>query len=67
VIRVDLERRQIDLGLTAILDVIREHEDRRGPRKSKVKPKVEQRQAKSKTRPGKRERAATKAARRRPK
>ena len=29
-IRVDLERRQIDLGLTEILDVIREGEDRRG-------------------------------------
>ncbi len=63
VIRVDLERRQIDLGLTAILDVIREDEDRRGPRRSKAKPKVEQRKARSKGRPGKRERAAKKAAR----
>jgi ribonuclease R len=67
VIRVDLERRQIDLGLTEILDVIREDEDRRGPRKSKAKPKAEQRRAKSKTRPGKRERAAKKAVRGRPK
>ena len=30
-IRVDLERRQIDLGLTEILDALREGEDRRGP------------------------------------
>ena len=67
VIRVDLERRQIDLGLTEILDVIREGEARRGPRTSKAKPKAEQRRAKSKTRPGKRERAAKKAVRRRPK
>ena len=40
-IRVDLERRQIDLGLTEILDVIRESEDNRGPRRSKATPKVE--------------------------
>ena len=63
VIRVDLERRQIDLGLTEILDVIREDEQRRAPRKSKAMPKAEQRKAKSKSRPGKRERAAKKAAR----
>jgi ribonuclease R len=62
-IRVDLERRQIDLGLTEILDVIRESEDRRGPRRSKATPKVDQRRAKSKSRPGKRERAAKKAVR----
>ena len=62
-IRVDLERRQIDLGLTEILDAIRESEDRRGPRRSKATPKVDQRRAKSKSRPGKRERAAKKAVR----
>ena len=33
VIRVDLERRQIDLGMSEILDVIRESEERRGPRR----------------------------------
>ncbi len=66
VIRVDLERRQIDLGMSEILDVIRESEERRGPKKSKARPKAEQR-GKSKTRPGKRERAAKKAAKRRPK
>jgi ribonuclease R len=66
VIRVDMERRQIDLGLTDILDAIREDEDRRGPRRSKARPKAEQRKtAKSSGRPGKRERAARKAVRRR--
>jgi ribonuclease R len=63
VIRVDLERRQIDLGLTEILDVIREDETRRGARTSKARPKVEQRRARSKSRPGKRERATKKAVR----
>ena len=62
VVRVDLERRQIDLGLTAILDAIREDEERRGPRRSKAKPKAEQRRT-GKTRPGKRERATKKAMR----
>jgi ribonuclease R len=60
VIRVDLERRQIDLGLTAILDAVREDENRRGPRRSKAKPKQAARKAKN-GRPGKRERAARKA------
>jgi ribonuclease R len=63
VVRVDMERRQIDLGLTEILDALREDEDRRGPHRSKARPKVEQRavKAKSKGRPGKRERATRKA------
>jgi ribonuclease R len=61
VVRVDLERRQIDLGLTEILDVVREDEMRRGPRRSKAKPKAEGR--KTKQRPGKRERATRKAVR----
>ena len=65
VVRVDMERRQIDLGLTEILDVIRDDEDRRGPSRSKARPKAEQRKAKSKGRPGKRERATKKAAKRR--
>jgi len=64
-IRVDLERRQIDLGLTEILDALRESEDRRGPRTSKATPKAEHRRGKSKARPGKRERAAKKAVRHR--
>ena len=61
VVRVDLERRQIDLGLTEILDVIREDEGRRGPKHSKAKPKKEARPQKQ--RPGRRERATRKAAR----
>ena len=64
-IRVDLERRQIDLGLTEILDALREGEDRRGPRTSKAQPKAELRRPKTKSRPGKRERAAKKAVRHR--
>jgi ribonuclease R len=58
VIRVDLERRQIDLGLSDVLDALRDDERRRGPRRSKAKPKAEQRR---KQRPGKRERATRKA------
>jgi ribonuclease R len=41
VIRVDLERRQIDLGLTAILESVRKSESNRGPRHSRVKPKAD--------------------------
>jgi ribonuclease R len=62
VVRVDQERRQIDLGLVEILDTLRADERRRGPRKSKAVPKQEKRRA---TRPGKRERATHKAAKRR--
>jgi ribonuclease R len=36
VIKVDLERRQIDLGLTEILDAVRTSEKNRGPRRSQV-------------------------------
>ena len=61
VVRVDLERRQIDLGLAEILDIIREDEGRRGPKHSKAKPKKESRRQKQ--RPGRRERATRKAAR----
>jgi ribonuclease R len=61
VIRVDMERRQIDLGLTEILDTVRSDERRRGPRRSKATPKAEVRRIKQ--RPGRRERAARKAAR----
>ena len=58
VVRVDLERRQIDLGLSDVLDALRQDERRRGPRRSAAKPKSEQRR---KQRPGKRERATRKA------
>ena len=65
VIRVDLERRQIDLGLTEILDAVRQDEGRRGPRRSKARPKTGTRKTKAAGRPGKRERATRKATRRR--
>jgi ribonuclease R len=60
VVRVDMERRQIDLGLVEILDSLREDERRRGPTRSKAQPKAEKRR---KGRPGQRERATRKAVR----
>ncbi|TAK18862.1 MAG: ribonuclease R [Acidobacteria bacterium] len=63
VIRVDMERRQIDLGLAEILDAVRLSERNRGPRTSRVKMKKEGRRRKQ--RPGQRERAFGKAAKRR--
>jgi ribonuclease R len=39
VIRVDMERRQIDLGLTEILDSVRRSERNRGARSSQARPK----------------------------
>ncbi len=41
VVKVDMERRQVDLGLTEILDAVRESERNRGPRRSKAEPKRE--------------------------
>jgi ribonuclease R len=60
VIKVDMERRQIDLGLTDILERVRESEMYRGPRRSKAEPKSEKhlKAGKRKRRPGKHERAA---------
>jgi ribonuclease R len=60
VVRVDMERRQIDLGLVEVLDALREDESKRGPKRSKARPKAERA---VKTRPGKRERATRKAVR----
>jgi ribonuclease R len=67
VIKVDMERRQVDLGLTEILDRVRDSEDNRGPRRSKAQPKSERhlKDGKRKQRPGKRERGIRKAGRRR--
>jgi ribonuclease R len=53
VVRVDMEARQIDLGIVEILDRVREGE--RGARRSKARPKREGRRAAG--RPGRRERA----------
>ena len=38
VLKVDMERRQIDLGLSEILDRVRESEKNRGPRRSRIEP-----------------------------
>ncbi len=40
VVRVDLERRQIDLGLEEILDAVRDDERRRGPTRSRNAPEA---------------------------
>jgi ribonuclease R len=61
VIKIDMERRQIDLGLTDILARVRASEENRGPRRSKAEPKSERHLKagkKSKQRPGKKERAS---------
>lgn len=59
VIRVDQERRQIDLGLVTILERLRASEANRGPRRSKATPK------RAAQRPGRRERAVRKTGKRR--
>jgi ribonuclease R len=66
VVKVDLERRQVDLGLVEILEAVRESEENRGPRRSKAQPKAESAARgsrsgkKKKQRIGKKERAARK-------
>jgi ribonuclease R len=60
VVRVDMERRQVDLGLVEILEAVRRGEQPRQV-KSRTKPKSEQRRAQ---RPGRRERAVKKGKRR---
>jgi ribonuclease R len=64
VIRVDLERRQIDLGLSEILDAVRKSERARGPRRSRATPKSQAPKKAARGRPGRRERAFTKGVRR---
>jgi ribonuclease R len=59
VIRVDMERRQIDLGLAEILDAVRASERNRGSRRSTVKMKKDEGRRR-KQRPGPRERAFSK-------
>ena len=59
VIRVNMDVRQVDLGLVEILDRVREGE--RGPRRSKATPKREGRRTE---RPGRRERATRQRGRR---
>jgi len=59
VVRVNMEMRQVDLGLVEILERVREGE--RGPRRSKAAPKSD---GKRKQRPGRRERQGRKGGRR---
>jgi ribonuclease R len=56
VVRVDMERRQVDLGIVEILEAVRESEQRRGPRRSRARPKS-QRPRQSRQRTGGREQA----------
>jgi ribonuclease R len=72
VIKVDMERRQVDLGLTEILDRVRESERNRGPRRSRVEQararpaaagKKGATDQKRKQRPGRKEPAAKKGRR----
>jgi ribonuclease R len=63
VVRVDMERRQIDLGLVDILNAVRLSERNRGPRQSKARPKREEHltaASRRKQRPGRRERQGKK-------
>jgi ribonuclease R len=66
VIKVDMERRQLDLGLVDILEAVRESERNRGPRRSRAEPKSERhlKAGRRTQRPGKRERAGRKRGRR---
>ena len=57
-VRVDMERRQIDLGLVEILEEVRQQERPRGPHRSKLRPK-----RKRLPRPGRRERQHRRATR----
>jgi ribonuclease R len=41
IIKVDMERRQIDLGLADVLDKVRRDERSRGPARSSARPKKE--------------------------
>jgi ribonuclease R len=73
VVRVDQERRQIDLAISEIVDAVREDERRRGPSRSQARAKKDQRKGtpeqrrkiktaarQRKQRPGRRERATRK-------
>ncbi len=67
IIKVDMERRQIDLGLEDVLEKVRKDERHRGPMRTSARPKKEQRKStpeerrRRKTqRPGKTERKAKK-------
>ncbi len=68
VVKLDMERRQIDLGIAEILDSVRRSEGNRGPRRSRAEPRREASgraaaprhpaAARRKQRPGRKERAS---------
>ena len=62
VVRVDMERRQIDLGLVEVLEAVRRETRAARPVRSQVRPKKERRRNEQ---PGRRERAAKSRRRRR--
>jgi len=63
VLRVNMDARQIDLGLVDVLERVRDGE--RGSRRSQARPKVERRPGAKSNRPGRRERAMKKGPKRR--
>jgi ribonuclease R len=63
VVRVDMERRQVDLGIVEILESVRREQRPREALRSRTKPKREQ--LRSKQRPGRRERMEKKGGKRR--
>jgi ribonuclease R len=63
VIRVNMDARQIDLGLVEILERVRDGD--RGPRRSRATPKRDRNQRRPKQRPGRQEREDLKRRRRR--
>jgi len=69
VVRVDMERRQIDLGLVEVLASVRKSERHRGPGRSRARPKKEAhlKHAGRRQRAGKRERRKKKEERRKKK
>jgi ribonuclease R len=57
IVRVDMERRQIDLGLEDVLEKVRRSERSRGPHRSSARPKKEQRKGTPQQRRGRKQRA----------
>lgn len=56
IVRVDMERRQIDLGLEDVLETVRRNERARGPQRSSARPKKEQRKGTPQQRRGRKQR-----------
>ena len=66
VVKVDMERRQVDLGLSEILDRVRASESNRGPRHSRVTPRERGKAAPAGTRDAAKRGAASKKRKQRP-